>query len=119
MELVRRIYDAWGRRESPREYIDENLEYVNPPYAVEPGTRHGRDTFAIVTDTIQDFEMRIDEFVDAGDEDVVVLVHYTGSGRSSGAPVSGEQGHVWTVRDGSAVRFRWFQSHREALEAAE
>jgi hypothetical protein len=26
--------------------------------------------------------------------------------------------YVWTVRDGLAVLFQWFQSHREALEAA-
>jgi hypothetical protein len=25
---------------------------------------------------------------------------------------------VWTVKDGVAIRFRWFQSHAEALEAA-
>jgi ketosteroid isomerase-like protein len=118
LELVRRIYDAWNRRESTRELIAEDLEYVNPPYAVEPGTRRGRDTFALVTDMIEDFELRIDRFLEAGQEEVVVLAHYTGSGRSSGVPVSGEQGHVWTIRDGSAVRFRWFQSHREALEAA-
>jgi hypothetical protein len=27
-------------------------------------------------------------------------------------------GYVWTIRDGLAVRFQWFQAHREALEAA-
>jgi hypothetical protein len=32
--------------------------------------------------------------------------------------LEGEHGYVWTVRDGQAVRFRWFQSHREALDAA-
>ncbi|MFL5913870.1 MAG: nuclear transport factor 2 family protein [Gaiellaceae bacterium] len=127
VELVRRIHNAWDRGESMRELVDsesmrelvaEDVEYVNPPYAVEPGTRRGRGSFALVTETIQDFELRIDRFVDAGGEDVVVLAHYSGSGRSSGVPVSGEQGYVWTVRDGSAVRFRWFLSHREALEAA-
>jgi hypothetical protein len=48
----------------------------------------------------------------------VVLARYTGSGRGSGVPVAGEHGYVWTVRGGLAVRFRWFQSHREALQAA-
>jgi hypothetical protein len=48
----------------------------------------------------------------------VVLARYTGTGRVSGVPIEGEHGYVWTVRDGLAVRFRWFQSHREALEAA-
>jgi hypothetical protein len=49
---------------------------------------------------------------------VVVLARYTATGRVSGVPIEGEHGYVWTVRDGLAVRFRWFQSHREALEAA-
>ena len=42
VELVRRIYDAWQRDESARTYIAEDVEYVNPGYAVEPGTRYGR-----------------------------------------------------------------------------
>ena len=118
VELVRRIYDAWGRNESPRELIDPDVEYVNPPYAVEPGTRRGRRSFAAVRDTYEDFELRIERMVDAGEEDVVVLAHYTGTGRGSGVPVAGEHGYVWTVRGGVAVRFRWFQSHQEALGAA-
>jgi ketosteroid isomerase-like protein len=52
-------------------------------------------------------------------EDVAyVNPSYTASGRGSGVPLEGEHGYVWTVRDGQAVRFRWFQSHREALHTA-
>jgi ketosteroid isomerase-like protein len=118
VQLVRRIYEAWGREESARDFIAEDVEYVNPAYAVEPGTRRGRKSFAVVRETYGDFEIRVERYVDAGDEEVVVLAHYQGSGQGSGVPVSGEHGYVWTVRDGQAVRFRWFQSHREALKAA-
>jgi ketosteroid isomerase-like protein len=59
VDLVRRIYDAWDREESARDFISADVEYVNPSYAVEGG-----------------------------------------------------------IRDGLAVRFRWFQSHSEAFEAA-
>jgi ketosteroid isomerase-like protein len=117
VELVRRIYEAWDREESARDFIAEDVEYVNPSYAVEPGTRRGRKSFAIVRDTYEDFKLRVERFIDAGDE-VVVLAHYTGTGRGSGVPVEGEHGYVWTVKDGLAVRFRWFQSHSEALETA-
>jgi len=117
VELVRRIYDAWSREESARDFIAEDLEYVNPSYAVEPGTRRGRKSLATVRGTYEDFEIKVERFIDAGDE-VVVLAHFTGSGSGSGVPVAGEHGYVWTVRDGLAVRFQWFQSHREALEAA-
>ena len=57
--------------------------------------------------------------IDAGGDDVVVLAYYEGTGRGSGVPVAGEHGYIWTIRDNLAVRFRWFQSHREALEAAD
>ena len=117
VEVVRRIYDAWDREESARDFIAADVEYVNPSYAVEPGTRRGRKSFSVVRETYEDFELRVERFIDAG-EDVVVLAHYTASGRGSRVPVAGEHGYVWTVHDGAAVRFQWFQSHREALEAA-
>lgn len=118
VELIRRIYDAWGREESARDFIADDVEYVNPSYAVEPGTRRGRRSFAVVRDTYADFAPRVERLIDAGGDEVVLLARYTASGRGSGVPVEGEHGYVWTVRDGLAVRFQWFHSHREALEAA-
>jgi len=116
VDVVRRIYEAWDRQESARDFIAADLEYVNPSYAVEPGTRHGRKSLAVVRGTYEDFEVKVERIIDAGDE-TVVLAQFTGSGSVSGVPVEGEHGYVWTVRDGLAVRFQWFQSHREALEA--
>jgi ketosteroid isomerase-like protein len=118
VELIRRIYDLWSREESARDLIAEDVEYVNPSYAVEGGTRHGRKSFAMVRDTYEDFNVRVERFLDTRGDDVVVLARYTASGRGSGVPLEGEHGYVWTVRDGQAVRFQWFQSHREALDAA-
>ena len=119
VEVVRQIYDRWDREESARDFIAEDVEYVNPSYAVEPGVRHGRGSFRVVRETYEDFMIHIAEIVDAGGDDVLVLARYTASGRGSGIPLEGEHGYVWTVRDGQAVRFQWFQSHREAYEAAD
>jgi ketosteroid isomerase-like protein len=118
VELVRRIYDVWERGESAREFIAEDVEYVNPEYAVEGGTRRGRASFRVVRETYEDFRVRTERFIDAGGDDVVVLAHYTASDSGSGVPLEGEHSYIWTIRDGLAVRFRWFQSHREALDAA-
>jgi ketosteroid isomerase-like protein len=118
LALVRRIYDAWDREESARDFIAEDVEYVNPPYAVESGTRRGRRSFGIVRGTYEDFEIEVERCIDAGGGVVVVLAHYTATGAVSGVPLAGEHGYVWTVRDGLAVRFCWFQSHREALAEA-
>ena len=117
MELVRRIHEHWGRDESIRDLVAEDLEYVNPTYAVESGTRIGRDAFGSVRDMYPDFIFRVDRFIDI-DDDVVVLGRYTASGGVSGIELEGDHGYIWTIKDGLAVRFQWFQSHAEALEAA-
>ena len=116
IELVRQIHERWDRGESIRELVAEDLEYVNPTYAVEPGTRIGRDAFGSVTETYPNFVFRPERFIDAGDE-VVVLGRYTASGGASGIELEGDHGYVWTIKDDVAVRFQWFQSHDEALEA--
>ena len=109
VQLVRRIYEAWDREGSAREFIAEDVEYVNPSYAVEPGTRVGRKSFAVVRDTYEDFKIRVERFIDAGGDNVVVLARYTASGRESGVPLEGEHGYVWTLRDGQAIRFQCVQ----------
>src|SRR5918998_3493589 len=96
----RRIHEAWGRGESVREFLAEDMEYVNPGYAVEPGTRVGRKAFGSVRETYPDFRFHIERFIDAGDGAVVVLGRYTASGGASGVPLDGEHGYVWTIRDG-------------------
>jgi ketosteroid isomerase-like protein len=118
LAIVRQIYDAWDGDGSAREFIAEDVEYVNPSYAVEPGTRVGRKSFSVVRDTYEDFKIRVERIIDAGGDDVVVLARYTASGTVSRVPLEGEHGYVWTLRDGQAVRFQWFMSHAEALEAA-
>jgi ketosteroid isomerase-like protein len=118
LAVVRQIYDAWDRNASARDFIAEDVEYVNPSYAVEPGTRVGRRSFVVVRETYEDFKIRVERIIDAGGDDIVVLARYTASGTASGVRLEGEHGYVWTLRDGQAVRFRWFSSHAEALEAA-
>jgi uncharacterized protein len=115
LELVRTIYRLWGENESARHLIDPDLEYVNPPYAVESGTRRDRRALSKVREVYPDFRVEPERFVDAGEEIVVIG---TARGTSaSGLEAQWRQGYVWTVRDGRAVRFRWFNRPVEALEA--
>ena len=115
LELVRTIYRLWGESASTRHLIDPDLEYVNPPYAVESGTRRDRRALADIREVYADFRVEPERFVDAGEEIVVIG---TARGTSaSGVEAQWRQGYVWTVRDGRAVRFRWFNQPREALEA--
>ncbi len=115
VELVREIYDLWSRDESARHLIDPQLEYVNPSYAVESGTQHSRSTLGKVRDVYPDFRVEPERFLDAG-ENVVVIGVARGTS-ASGLKAQWRQGYVWTIRDGRAIRFRWFNQPAEALEA--
>ena len=53
-----------------------------------------------------------------GQEDVLVIARLTGRASGSGVEIGTQQGYIWTVRDGVAVRFRWFRRPAEALAAA-
>jgi ketosteroid isomerase-like protein len=115
VQLVREIYELWGREQRASHLIDPDLEYVNPPYAVEAGTRHGRGTLGKIRDVYPNFRFEPERFLDAG-EDVVVIGTARGTARS-GVEAQWRQGYVWTVHDGKAIRFRWFSRPEEAFEA--
>jgi hypothetical protein len=115
VELVRTIHELWGRGERAGHLIDPELEYVNPEYAVEAGTRRGRRTLGKIREVYPDFRLEPERFIDAGDE--VVVIGTARGTAASGVEAQWRQGYVWTVRDGKAVRFRWFSRPEEALEA--
>jgi uncharacterized protein len=115
VELVRSIYALWAEGASASHLIDPQLEYVNPSYAVEAGTRHARGTLGKIREVYPDFRVEPERFVDAG-EDVAVIGVARGTS-ASGLEAQWRQGYVWTVRDGSAIRFRWFNDPAEALQA--
>jgi ketosteroid isomerase-like protein len=117
VDLVQAIYDAWADKRSAAPFIHKELEYVNPPDAVEPGTQRGRHYLTKVSDVFPDVRFELERFIDAGD-DVVVIAKMLGRGSSSGVETERRQGYIWTVADGKAVRLRWFNDPAEALEAA-
>ncbi|HYY74354.1 MAG TPA: nuclear transport factor 2 family protein [Solirubrobacterales bacterium] len=123
LDTVRRIYEVWDKEGSPVSsgLLDPEIEWVNPPEAVEPGTRRGIEAFAdaarTVGETFQGVRVEIERLMDAG-ERVVVIATLRGRGRGSGADVERRQGYVWTIRAGKAVRFEWFNDPAKAMDAA-
>jgi ketosteroid isomerase-like protein len=115
VELVRSIYEAWAEGRSARAFIAEDVEYVNPHDAIESGVLRGRKSFARIRDAYDDVRIAPERYLEAGDEDVVVIAKLQVGTR--GLHTETTQGYVWTVRDGQAVRFRWFNDPTEALAA--
>ena len=57
VQVVRSIYTL-GEGTSARGYMHAEIEHVNPPDAVETGTRQGADSFARIRDVYD--EVRIE-----------------------------------------------------------
>jgi ketosteroid isomerase-like protein len=122
LELVERLCDAWqkdGFGVVPA-LMDPDIEYVNPPDAVEPGTRRGYDGFALAAEAIRAvyptgrFEPLA--FYDTHDR-VAVRVRLLARGVGSSIEVDAERGYVFDLRNGKVVRFEWFNDFLEALKA--
>ncbi len=58
-----------------------------------------------------------EEYIGLGDN-VVVVVRFVDRGRESGVPIDERLCHVWTVREGKAVRMAVHSDREEALRAA-
>jgi ketosteroid isomerase-like protein len=116
--LVRRLYEAWLRGESARAWVADDLEYVNPPNAVEPGTARGREALGRWRDAYDEFRIEPERIEAVGADDVLVVAKVRTRGRGSGAVTETRQGYIWTVKAGKAVRFQWFRDPAGALAAA-
>ena len=112
---------AFNSRRFDPELLAEDVEWVNPHDAVEPGTRRGADEFnkaiASVFATWDDVQFEPERVIDNGDQ-VIALGELCGQLHASGMAVRAPHGQIWTFRGGRVVRMQWFNSHRETLEAA-
>jgi ketosteroid isomerase-like protein len=117
MLLLDQLFEA--RRVDP-DLLDEAVEWVNPPEAVEPGTRQGREGFnkaiANVFGAWDNVRFDTERVIDNGD-DVVVLGRLHGHIHGPGMEVDSPHGQIWSFRDGRVTRMRWVNAHAEALEA--
>ena len=122
VEVVRRIHEAWNRNESPIKLglIAPDVEYVNSPEALEPGTRRGhegwRKAVSSLFDSYASVQIDVERVLDLGDR-VLVLGVFRTKGRESGMDLATAQGYLWTLRDGQAVRMEWFPDQKRALGA--
>ena len=109
-----------GRSLGP-DLLADDAEWVNPPDAVEGGTRRGFDAFndaiANVFAAWDDVHFDTERIVENGDV-VVAVGALRGHIRGPGMAVEAPHGQTWTFRDGRVIRMEWFNSPAQALQAA-
>jgi ketosteroid isomerase-like protein len=105
-EIVARVAD----------WVDPQLEYVNPPDAMEGGTRHGIDGLAAVAKNSREAGIHRWEASDviAEGDSVACRVRLYMVGASSGAETQRESSALATLRDGRITKLEWFFDPDEA-----
>jgi len=85
------------------------------------GVFHGpnaiRDSLRELQEAFEELSFEAEDFIEAPNGDIVVLIHARGRGRGSGMDVDNHIAHVWTFRDGQAIRLVAYEEQAEALEA--
>jgi ketosteroid isomerase-like protein len=123
VEVVRRIYEDGIFDRHPEQLLEltaPEIEYINPPEAVDAGTRRGRAEVAQalrnISESFDAYRHDLRELYDAG-ETVVALVDFRTRSRGSTAEIVQEEAHTWTFRDGVVVRYEWGRDLEAALAA--
>jgi uncharacterized protein len=125
IEVIRRMYEAWIRNDSGvMEAFDPEIEVHPDPEAHWVGvdkTYRGHkglvEYMAAVYEAFEDYRPEVEEFLEVDDKVVTLAIEH-GRGRGSGADVQAARtAHVWTLRDGKAVRLDLYLDRDRALEA--
>jgi ketosteroid isomerase-like protein len=116
-EIRRRLIE---QREPARDVLTDGAEWVNPDDAVEPGHRHGADSFleaiASVFEGWEESVFDIERVIERGD-DVIALGQLRTRGRATRIESTVPHGEIWTFEGGRVARMAWFNSHEETLAA--
>ena len=124
VEIVRHIYESGLFDRDPEELLRRatpDVEYVNPPYAVEPGVHRGLVAVARAmrrfAEVWEESRHELRELYDCGDS-VVAAVSWHIRNRGSERELVNEEAHTWTLREGRIARFEWGQDLGKALDVA-
>lgn len=122
VEIVQGLFDAMSRGdvEAVLRFVRSDGEWVNPDNAMEPGTRRGLSGVRIALMAFQDAfaEVSFDSKMVDLDDRVLVTGTFSGVGRTSGAGFASQPfGVVMTLVEGKVLRYQWYLSPAEALQA--
>ena len=113
-DIVQGFYDALARGDvaSVLETLAPDVQWTEADGFPYGGTDTGHE--AVVNEVLaplgsewEGFHARPTELIDGGDQ-VVALGRYGGTFHETGKSMQADFAHVWTLRDGQAVRFRQY-----------
>jgi ketosteroid isomerase-like protein len=120
VEALQRGYEALNRGDLSvvLELLDPEIEWHEPEPSPDAGTHTGRDSFERFfrswIDSFDGFRVEPEQVVES-DGKLIAVVHQSGRGRASGVQVDARLAHVWTVKNGRAIRWEAVANVDDAL----
>ena len=120
VEALQRGYEALNRGDLSvvLDLLDPDIEWHQPEPSPDACTHTGRDSFerflSSWIDSFDGFQVEPEQVVERGDR-LIAVVRQSGRGRASGVQIEARIAHVWTVRDGVAVRWETVPDPEQAL----
>jgi len=123
VEALQRGYEALNRGDlsGVLDLLDPEIEWHEPEPSPDAGSHTGRESFeGFLRGWIASFDgFKVEpEQVVERDDNLIAVVHQSGRGRASGVQVDARLAHVWTVKDGRAIRWEAVANVDEALRYA-
>jgi uncharacterized protein len=113
IKLLKGFYDAvsHGQLEAARTLLAPNVEWVEPslPGLWFSGTHRGaeavvKDVILPATEKLEHFHLKMKKFFAVGDH-VIAIGSFRGRNRYTQLELEADTAHIWTFRQGKAVRF--------------
>jgi ketosteroid isomerase-like protein len=82
------------------------------------GTDGAGEFLASWTEPWDDWDLEIEELIDAGGDEVIAVIRQHGTSKSTGLEVDMQFAQLWTIRDGKYLRMRMYADPAEAKRAA-
>ena len=130
VEIVRQVNEAFQRAlegDDPGAAFDTGLltddwEWVLATPFEGKSVWRGRPEFVEFlrawTGEFEDYSIRFEQLIDAGDDQVVIIYRQPGTGKGSGIPIELHGGMVSELRNGRVIRTTHYPDPVDALEAA-
>lgn len=124
IRLIKSFYAAasLGNAGPARYLLDPNVEWIEPklPGLWFSGTHRGADAawkevIGPAAEKIEKFRMNMKRFFAVGDH-VIAAGYFHGRGKMTGKKLDAATVHVWTLRNGKAVRFEAYHDDARWLE---
>jgi uncharacterized protein len=119
VELLRRFFAALGNDDlqTVLGLFDPDVEW-SPTEGTFRGIEGVAQSFAEWIEPWQGHRIEPEEFVDCGDDQVLVAVHLSARGKHSGMEIDQRFFQIYTVKEGKIRRMVEYVDRARALEAA-